>query len=149
MNAAPSAGWFEGRVHFLPVRVYYEDTDFTGVVYHANHVRYFERGRSDFLRLAGIGHAELLDREDPSAFVVTRLLIDYKRPARIDDALLVCTTYDVFRGAKLEVAQALLRGEEVLATAEVHAGCITLQGRPRRPPSVLIEKLTRFLKPAP
>jgi acyl-CoA thioester hydrolase len=146
---APSAGWFEGRVHFLPVRVYYEDTDFTGVVYHANHVRYFERGRSDFLRLAGIGHAELLDREDPAAFVVTRMVIDYKKPARIDDALLVRTTYDVFRGAKLEVAQTILRGDEVIAVAEVHAGCIALNGRPRRPPSVLIEKLSGFLKPAP
>ncbi len=147
--ASPSAGWFEGRVHFLPVRVYYEDTDFTGLVYHANHVRYFERGRSDFLRLAGIGHAELLDREDPAAFVVTRLVIDYKKGARIDDALLVRTTYDVFRGAKLEVSQTLLRGDEVLATADVHAGCISLSGRPRRPPAVLIEKLTGFLKPAP
>jgi acyl-CoA thioester hydrolase len=148
-TTAPSAGWFVGREHFLPVRVYYEDTDFTGVVYHANHVRYFERGRSDFLRLAGIGHAELLDREDPAAFVVTRMLIDYKKPARIDDALLVRTTYDVFRGAKLAVAQAILRGDEVIATADVHAGCITLQGRPRRPPAVLIEKLSGFLKPAP
>ena len=106
-------------------------------------------GRSDFLRLAGIGHAELLDREDPAAFVVTRLVIDYKKPARIDDALLVRTTYDVFRGARLEVTQTILRGEDVIATADVHAGCIALTGRPRRPPSVLIEKLAGFLKPAP
>ena len=148
-DTLPSAGWFEGREHFLPVRVYYEDTDFTGLVYHANHVRYFERGRSDFLRLAGIGHAELLDREDPAAFVVTRLVIDYRRAARIDDALLVRTTYDVFRGAKLEVSQTILRGDEVIATADVHAGCISLNGRPRRPPSVLIDKLSGFLKPAP
>jgi acyl-CoA thioester hydrolase len=146
-NRDPSAGWFEGRLHFLPVRVYYEDTDFTGVVYHANYVRYFERGRSDFLRLAGVGHADLLDREDPAAFVVTKLTIDFKRPGRIDDALLVRTTYDVFKGAKLEVAQTLLRGEEVLATAEVSAACIHLDGRPRRPPSILIEKLSGFLLP--
>ncbi len=141
----PSAGWFEGRVHFLPVRVYYEDTDFTGVVYHANYVRYFERGRSDFLRLAGIGHADLLDRDDPAAFVVTRLTIDFQRPGRIDDALLVRTTYDVFKGARLEVSQTLLRGDETLATADVHAACIHLDGRPRRPPQVLVERLTRFL----
>ena len=61
----PSAGWLVGREHQLPVRIYYEDTDFTGVVYHANYARYFERGRSDFLRLAGIGHRELFDRPDP------------------------------------------------------------------------------------
>jgi len=148
-STTPSAGWFESRVHFLPVRVYYEDTDFTGLVYHANYVKYFERGRSDFLRLAGIGHVELLEREDPAAFVITRLTIDYKKAARIDDALLVRTTYDVFRGAKLEIAQTILRGDEVIAAAEVHAGCIALTGRPRRPPSVLVEKLAGFLKPAP
>jgi acyl-CoA thioester hydrolase len=144
-RAAPSAGWFEGREHFLPVRVYYEDTDFTGVVYHANYVRYFERGRSDFLRLAGIGHAELLDRPDPAAFVITRLLIDFKRPGRIDDGLLVRTTYDVLKGAKLEVAQTLLRGDDILATADVHAACIHLDGRPRRPPPELGERLGKYL----
>jgi acyl-CoA thioester hydrolase len=132
-------------VHLLPVRVYYEDTDFTGVVYHANYVRYFERGRSDFLRLAGVGHADLLDRADPAAFVVTKLTIDFKRPGRIDDALLVRTTYDVFKGARLEVSQTLLRRDDLLATAVVHAACIHLDGRPRRPPEVLVEKLTRFL----
>jgi acyl-CoA thioester hydrolase len=146
-SLAPSAGWFEGRFHFLPVRVYYEDTDFTGVIYHANYVRYFERGRSDFLRLAGIGHAELLDREDPAAFVVTSLKVDFKRPGRIDDALLVRTTYDVIKGAKLEVSQTLLRAEELLATADVHAACIHMDGRPRRPPGVLVEKLKAFLLP--
>lgn len=91
---APTAGWFEGREHRLPVRIYYEDTDFTGVVYHANYVRYFERGRSDFLRLAGVSHSDLLERDDPAAFVVTRLEIDFKKAARIDDALTVHTTYD-------------------------------------------------------
>ncbi len=141
----PSAGWFAGRAHFLPVRVYYEDTDFTGVVYHANYVRYFERGRSDFLRLAGVGHADLLNREDPAAFVVTRLTIDFKRPGRIDDALLVRTTYDVLKGARLEVSQTLLRGDDILAAADVHAACIHLDGRPRRPPAVLGEKLGGFL----
>jgi acyl-CoA thioester hydrolase len=144
-RSEPSAGWFEGREHLLPIRVYYEDTDFTGVVYHANYVRYFERGRSDFLRLAGVGHADLLDREDPAAFVVTRLSIDFRRPGRIDDALLVRTTYDVFRGPRLEVSQSLLRRGEVLATAEVHAACIHLDGRPRKPPAVLFEKLGGFL----
>jgi acyl-CoA thioester hydrolase len=137
LNQDPSAGWFEGREHFLPVRVYYEDTDFTGLVYHANYVRYFERGRSDFLRLAGISHGDLLDRPDPAAFVVHRLVIDFKRPARIDDALLVRTTYDVAKGATMQITQAVLRGGEVIATADVSTACISLDGRPRRPPTVL------------
>jgi len=98
---APSAGRFEGRVHLLPVRVYYEDTDFTGLVYHGNYVRYFERGRSDFLRLAGVSHSDLLVGDSPSAFVVTRMEIDFRLAARIDDALLVNTTYDAVKGARL------------------------------------------------
>ena len=80
MNDTPTAGRFEGREHLLPVRVYYEDTTTSpSLVYHANYLRYFERGRSDFLRLATVGHAELLDRDDPLAFVVVRLIIDYKK----------------------------------------------------------------------
>lgn len=149
MDMNPSAGWFEGRAHFLPVRVYYEDTDFTGLVYHANYVRYFERGRSDFLRLAGVGHRELLERPDPAAFVVSRLAIDFKRPARIDDALLIRTTYDVFRGAALQISQACLRGSEILALADVKAACVALDGRPRRPPRELEAALRPYLAPPP
>ena len=145
----PGAGWFEGREHRLPVRVYYEDTDATGLVYHANYVRYLERGRSDFLRLAGISHTELREREDPAAFVVTRVAVDYRRPARLDDALLVRTTYDVGRGPRLSIAQRITRGEELLVEAAVEAACITLDGRARRPPPGLHEKLKPFLVDAP
>ncbi len=85
----PASGAFDGKSHLLPVRVYYEDTDFTGVVYHANYLRYFERGRSEFLRLAGVSHTQLRAQDDPMAFVVARMEIDFKKPARIDDALIV------------------------------------------------------------
>lgn len=137
----PSAGWLDGREHVLPVRIYYEDTDFTGVVYHGNYVRYFERGRSDFLRLAGIGHAELLDRPDPAAFTVVKLNLDFKAPARIDDALQVRTLYERVKGPRLFIRQRILRGETLICTAEVEAACIDLTGRPRKPPSGLIEAL--------
>jgi acyl-CoA thioester hydrolase len=138
----PTAGHFEGREHVLPVRVYYEDTDFTGVVYHANYVRYFERGRSDFLRLAGVSHTELLEREDPAAFVVTRLAIDFRQAARIDDALQVRTTYDSARGPRLWISQRILRGETLIAEAQVEAACISLDGRPRKPPRGLVAVLS-------
>ena len=127
----PSAGWFEGREHVLPVRVYYEDTDFTGVVYHANYLRYFERGRSDFLRMAGVSHTDLLAHDQPTAFVVTRMEIDFRKPARIDDALLVRTTYDEARGPRLAISQRIVRGDEVIAQAAVSAAGISLDGRPR------------------
>jgi acyl-CoA thioester hydrolase len=141
----PSAGAFHGREHRLPVRVYYEDTDFTGVVYHANYLRYLERGRSDFLRLAAVSHTELLDRHDPAAFAVTRMTLEFKRPARVDDALLVRTTYDVVRGPRMLITQMVTRGDELLLTAAVEAACITPEGRPRRPPAGLREKLTPYL----
>lgn len=145
----PSAGIFEGREHRLPVRVYYEDTDFTGVVYHANYVRYFERGRSDFLRLIGVAHGALLDRPDPAAFVITKLTIDFRRAARIDDALLVRTTYDALKGPRLFISQSITRGAEVIAAAAVEAACIDLKGRPRKPPSGLAEQLQPWLAAAP
>ena len=148
-DEAPSAGWLEGREHRLPVRVYYEDTDFTGVVYHGNYARYFERGRSDFLRLVGISHAELLAHDEPAAFTVTKLTLEYKRAARIDDALLVRTTYDAIRGPRLFIRQRITRGDELIATADVEAACIDMAGRPRRPPPGLVERLTPLLGPAP
>jgi acyl-CoA thioester hydrolase len=145
MSDAPSAGRFVGREHRLPVRVYYEDTDFTGIVYHANYVRYFERGRSDFLRLAGLSHSDLLGRADPGAFVITRLNIAFRKAARIDDALVVRTTYDTIKGARLTITQVVTRGDEVIATAEVEAACVTPGGRPRRPQADLVALLTPLL----
>jgi acyl-CoA thioester hydrolase len=141
MSIEPSAGFIEGREHVLPVRVYYEDTDFTGVVYHGNYVRYFERGRSDFLRVAGVRHADLLDRADPAAFAIVRMEIDFKRAARIDDALAVRTTYDSARGPRLFISQRITRGEELVCLAKVEAACIDLQGRPRKPPPGMLDTL--------
>jgi acyl-CoA thioester hydrolase len=149
MQTEPTAGWLDGREHVLPVRIYYEDTDFTGVVYHANYLRYFERGRSDFLRVAGVGHADLLDRPDPAAFTVVRIAVDFRRPARIDDALLVRTTYDAARGPRLFISQRIMRNEELIAQAKVEAACIDLSGRARKPPAGLIDALAPLFGPSP
>ena len=150
--SAPSSGRFEGHEHLLPVRVYYEDTDFTGVVYHANYLRFFERGRSDYLRLVGIGHAALLERPDPGAFVITRIAVDYRKAARIDDALVVRTTYDAIKGPRMWISQSITRGPaeagEVIATAQVEAACIRPDGRPRLPPPELLQSLNPLLLPA-
>ena len=148
MTDLPTAGRFEGQDHLLPVRVYYEDTDFTGLVYHANYVRYFERGRSDFLRLAGVGHVELLEQDEPLAFVVSDLAIKYLKPARIDDALVVRTVYEQVKGVRLIIRQSVERDGEVLCRAEVTAVCIHLDGRPRRPTKALVEAVAPWLIPA-
>ena len=94
----PAAGAFEGREHVLPVRVYYEDTDLTGVVYHANYLRFFERGRSDFLRLAGVDHQSLLERCPTRAFAVTRITVDFRRPRRASTTPWRCAPFRA-RGA--------------------------------------------------
>jgi acyl-CoA thioester hydrolase len=143
----PSAGAFDGLEHVLPVRVYYEDTDLTGVVYHANHLRYFERGRSDFLRLTGVDHASLLAHHDPAAFAVTRLVIEYRQAARIDDALEVRTRIAGRRGARLIFAQRILRGETLLAKGEVEVVCINAEGRVRRPPAALVAAMSPWVSP--
>jgi acyl-CoA thioester hydrolase len=132
----PLGGVFNGREHCLPVRVYYEDTDFTGFVYHASYVRFFERGRSDFLRLAGVDHVTMANLQ--TAFAVLRLEVDFLRAAGIDDALTVCTTFDTIKGPRLMLSQRITRGDEVLATAKVQVACIDLKGRARRPPPQLL-----------
>jgi acyl-CoA thioester hydrolase len=145
---APSSGRFDGRIHILPVRIYYEDTDFTGVVYHANYLRYFERGRSDYLRAAGVHHNELLMGPEPMGFAVNKITVHFQKPAKIDDALTVETVYETIRGPRIFVAQLLKRAGETLVKAEVEACCISLTGRPRKPPAVLLERLKPFLEPS-
>ncbi len=140
-DPAPTAGVFQDGEHRLPVRVYYEDTDFTGVVYHANYLRYFERGRSDFLRLAGVSHTELRSRTQPIAFVVRHMEVDFVRPARVDDALVVRTAYDRLKGPRIFVRQRIERSGETLASAEVEVACIRLDGRPVRPPADILQAL--------
>jgi acyl-CoA thioester hydrolase len=143
----PTTGWLEGAEHVLPVRIYYEDTDFTGVVYHANYLRYFERGRSDFLRLIGVSHQSLLASSDPSAFTITRIEVDYRRAARVDDALVVRSIFASLKGPRLHFTQRILRGEDLIAEASVHAACIDLSGRARRPPPGLIEAVRKLAAP--
>ncbi len=145
-DPAPSAGVFLGREHRLPVRVYYEDTDFTGLVYHASYLRFLERGRSDFLRLAGADHVAMAALG--TAFAVLRLEIDFRRAARIDDALGVVTQIAAARGPRLRFAQHVERDGEVLCTAGVEAACIDAAGRARRPPPELGRALASYLPAA-
>ncbi len=139
-----TTGWFEGRLHYYPLRVFYEDTDFTGVVFYANYLRFFERARSSFFRLAGVTHKELLERDIPLGFAIRKIDIEYKKPARIDDELVIITSYDRFKGARLWVSQECWRDDELLTTAISEAACIDLNGRPRRPTKNMIEKLTPY-----
>jgi acyl-CoA thioester hydrolase len=145
MGVAPASGAFDGDEHVLPVRVYYEDTDFTGVIYHASYLRFFERGRTEYLRAIGIEHRALLERPDPCAFTVTQISVAFRRAGRVDDALEVRTRHRAFRGVRLHIDQRLVRAAEVLAEAEVEVACITPDGRARRPPAELISAIRSHL----
>jgi acyl-CoA thioester hydrolase len=143
MADAPTAGSFKDGVHTLPVRVYYEDTDFTGLVYHANYLKFLERGRSDSLRAAGVEHVALAQRTEPLAFAVRRVDIAFLKPARIDDALTVRTSYPEIAGARITARQDIFRGAEKLVSATVEVVCIAANGRPRRCPADLIAAIDR------
>jgi len=129
----------DGR-HLMLVRVYYEDTDFTGIVYHANYLRFMERGRTNYLRLLGADQHALFaaaEAEAPGfAFVVRAMQIDYLRPARMDDVLEVSTTPVEVKGASITLAQQVCRGDEVLVEAKVKVAFVS-GGRARPIPKAL------------
>ncbi len=122
--------------HRLMARVYYADTDFSGVVYHARYLEFFERGRSDYLRLAGVHHTELHQGKhgERIVWVVRRMEIDFRSPARMDDILTIDTRTEDISGARIVMAQQLKRGAEVLVEAKVQAAIIGENGRPKRFP---------------
>ena len=144
--AEPHAGvWLDDKTHQLSVRVYYEDTDFTGVVYYANYLKFLERGRTDALRCAGVSHAEILKLDPPLGFAVRRINVEYLKPARIDDALTIETRFLAAKGARLVIRQRVMCAGEVLVTADVEAACIDLEGRPRRLPKTLLDQVQRYV----
>ncbi len=128
--------------HRIMARVYFADTDFSGVVYHARYLEFLERGRSDFLRLAGIHHTELADGKhgERIVWVVRRMEIDFRAPARIDDILTVDTRAESISGARIFMVQQIRRDDDVLIDARVEAAIIGEIGRPKRFPKEWIER---------
>jgi acyl-CoA thioester hydrolase len=127
-------------LHSLPVRVYYEDTDFSGVVYHASYLRFMERGRTELIRSLGIAQADLFDAGTSLAFAVRSMRIEFLAPARMDDLLTVETAPGEVRGASMTVRQRVLRDGAALVTAEVKVVCVG-GGRARRIPDMLRTRL--------
>ena len=127
--------------HRIMARVYFADTDFSGIVYHARYLEFFERGRSDFLRLAGVHHTELAGGKhgEKLVWVVRRMEIDFRAPARIDDILTIDTRTERVSGARIFMAQQIRRGDDVLVEAKVEAAIVGEIGRPRRFPKEWID----------
>jgi len=144
------AGRIDGDTHVLPVRVYFEDTDFTGLVYHANFLKFCERGRSDFIRMLGIDHRSLANPKDgaPAVFVVRRIEVDYLKPARIDEVLEVVTRCSEIGGATLVLSQDVRRDGETLARLKVSVVLVSDAGKPQRLGQLVRGALERFVKQA-
>lgn len=137
--ASPAAHAFEARI-------YYADTDFSGVVYYGRYLEFLERGRSDLLHRAGIRHRDLIDgtaegATEPLAWVVRRIALDYRGSARIEDVITVRTVLTEARGARLGMAQRVELDGRTIVEASVEAALITLAGRPARIPRTWIERL--------
>ena len=129
----------DGR-HYMQIRVYYEDTDFSGIVYHASYLRFMERGRTNYLRLIGADHRALFEQAEKEApgfsFVVRHMGIDFKKPAYMDDVLSIVTTPEEVKGASVTLNQKVMRGEELLVEAHVQVAFIS-GGRARPIPKPL------------
>ncbi|HUW73239.1 MAG TPA: YbgC/FadM family acyl-CoA thioesterase [Methyloceanibacter sp.] len=144
------AGRIEGDTHILPVRVYFEDTDFAGLVYHANFLKFCERGRSDFIRLLGIHHQDLANPEkgEASVFVVRRIEMDYLKPARLDDVLEVVTRCGEMGAASLTLLQEVRRDGIVLVRAKVVVVLVSEAGKLQRLGQLVRGALERFVDQA-
>ena len=144
------AGRIEGETHVLPIRVYFEDTDCAGVVYHANFLKFCERGRSDFIRLLGIEHQGLADPEqgEPSVFVVRRVEIDYLKPGRMDDVLEIVTSCAEIGTASLVLQQDVRRDGTLIVSARVSVVLVSQAGKPQRLGAIIRGALQRFVNQA-
>lgn len=126
------SGAFERNIHILPLRIYYEDTDFSGRVYHANYLKYCERGRTDYLRLLDIHHERLAKLEVPLFFVVRHMDIDFLAAAKIDDILQIKTHLVALKGVRFVLEQKVYCADDLLFKAVVTCAIINGQGKPTR-----------------
>jgi acyl-CoA thioester hydrolase len=152
MNSPDLDGVMRNGVHVMRVRVYYEDTDFTGIVYHANYLRFMERGRTNHLRLLGANHRALFEeaeRETPGfSFVVRSMQIEFLKSARMDDVLDIETSPEEVKGASITLRQRIARGDELLIEAHVRVAFVC-DGRARPIPRPLREAMRAWIRPAP
>jgi acyl-CoA thioester hydrolase len=141
---APYSGHFKGREHHFAVRVYFEDTDFSGVVYHARYLHFMERARSDMLACAKIGQSEAYAAGE-GVYAVADIAIKYRKPARFEDALLVISTVEQVKAASCAIHQRVMLGDEVVTDAKVLAAFLSPEGRPRRQPKAWLDAFEKLL----
>jgi acyl-CoA thioester hydrolase len=141
----PYEGGFVGRTHHFALRVYFEDTDVAGIVYYANYLKFMERARSDMIRAAGIDQRGAIEAGE-GVYAVAEARIKYRRPAKLDDALVVLSDVLEVRTASCIIQQRVMRGEEILTDATVTAAFLTNDGRPQRQPQAWVDIFKRLKK---
>jgi acyl-CoA thioester hydrolase len=139
----PATGRIVDGEHRFAVRVYFEDTDAGGVVYHASYLRFMERARSDMLRLAGIDQRGAMDA-GTGVFVVAEINIRYRRPGKLDDALRIDSRIVGMQATSGLIQQRVMRGEELVAEADVTVVFVNGDGRPKRQPAEWIAAFARL-----
>jgi acyl-CoA thioester hydrolase len=135
----PAEGILRGRSHYFPLRVYFEDTDLAGIVYYANYLRFMERARSDMIRAAGIDQRSAIESGE-GVYAVAEVTIKYRRPAKLDDDLIVVSEVLEVRAASCLIRQRVIRGDELLTDATVTAAFLTPDGRPQRQPKAWADR---------
>lgn len=147
MNAPnPPDGTIDGDRHLYAVRVYYEDTDLSGITYHANYLRWFERARSDLLRRLGIDQRAAIETGE-GAYALSEVSLKYVRPAKLDDDVLIETRCTELRAASCRMHQIARRGDAVLCEAQLRVGFISPDGRPKRQPQAWRDAFAQFIQP--
>ena len=132
---APYQGYYQGKTHIFALRVYFEDTDLSGIVYHANYLRYMERARSDMLHILGINQRDEWNKGQGGVYTISQVQLRYHSPAYIDDALRIESQLVQLRAAGSVMRQKIYRDTHLLTEGMVHAVFIGPDGRPRRQPS--------------
>ncbi|NBC35152.1 YbgC/FadM family acyl-CoA thioesterase [Novosphingobium sp. FSY-8] len=140
----PPSGALDGPTHLYTVRAFYEDTDLSGVVYHANYLKWFERARSDLLRLLGIDQRAAVEAGE-GAYAVAEMTIRYASPAKLDDVVVVRSSVEELGAASCRMRQLAFRGDVLLAQASVRVGFVAPDGRPRRQPAPWRAAFAQFM----
>jgi acyl-CoA thioester hydrolase len=141
---AAALGRFEGPEHRFVLRVYFEDTDLTGVVYHANYLRYLERARSDMLLAAGVDQRATWERGE-GAYAIRDVGLRFRAPLRLGDEVLILSRLTGLRPAAVVIQQRVMRGEMIVAEATVEAAFVSTAGRPRRQPADWLTTIEPYL----
>ena len=141
----PPGGILDGARHLYAVRVYYEDTDLSGITYHANYLRWFERARSDLLRVLGIDQRAAIEAGE-GAYAVSEINLKYLRPAKLDDDVVIETACTELRAASCRMHQWARRNGEMLCEAELRVGFVHPSGKPVRQPAAWHEAFADFME---